>query len=55
MELSMTQTDKGNNWKCEVAAIEGKAYVCCLPACQQSVDRTLHCALSPRGAGWVAE
>lgn len=34
---------------------KGQTCVCCLPVCQQSVDRTLQCALCPRGAGWVAE
>lgn len=48
-----------NNCKCGVAAAaESRVCVSCLPACQQSVDRTHQCALScphAAGAGWVAE
>lgn len=35
--------------------MQNKASVCCAPACQQSVDRTLQCALRPGGVEWVAE
>lgn len=53
-----TKQTNNNNNNCEVAARRRRGAkpvpLCCSPACQQSVDRALQCALSPGGAGWVA-